>query len=176
MYFPHLVFYPWKFVFPDRLDQNSIRFSKFIRFHPCLHHTLIDVCSIAFCNTTINAWNVRIFQSFYPWIPTACFHGTSCSSKSEFEFTFLTLFLLDTKKIPLTWHAISTCLSAGLCFFSAENISLIHHTHLACSIFRSEYQLRSPSADNTSLSISIIQATFSVLFLVCFSCRGCFNS
>ena len=61
-------------------------------------------------------------------------------------------------------------------FYSAENISLISHTHLARSIFRSEYQVRNPSADNTSLSISIIQATFSVLFLVCFSCRGCFNS
>lgn len=61
-------------------------------------------------------------------------------------------------------------------FYSAENISLISHTHLARSIFRSEYQVRSPSADNTSLSIIIIQATFPVLFLVCFSCRGCFNS
>ena len=41
---------------PDRLDQNNVRFSIFISFHTCLHHTLIDICSIAFSNTAINAW------------------------------------------------------------------------------------------------------------------------
>ena len=56
MYFPYLVFYPWKFVLPDRLDQNNVRFSRFISLHTCLHYTLIDICSIAFCNTAINAW------------------------------------------------------------------------------------------------------------------------
>ena len=48
-------------------------------------------------------------------------------------------------------------------FYSAENISLISHTHLARSIFRSEYQVRSPSAENTSTFI-ILPVTFSVLF------------
>ena len=87
------------------------------------------------------------------------------------------------KIIPLTWHAISTCLSAGLCFFSAENILFISYAHLTYPIqqryninkqtaagswpilllFRSEYQFRSPSAENTSTSITL-PVTFSVLF------------
>ena len=36
-------------------------------------------------------------------------------------------------------------------FYSAENISLISHTHLARSLFRSESQLRSLSADKPAL-------------------------
>ena len=50
------------------------------------------------------------------------FYGASCSSKSEFEFTFSTFPFPDKRIIPLTWHAISICYVSRFIVFTPRRI------------------------------------------------------
>lgn len=63
------------------------------------------------------------------------------------------------KIIPLTWHAISTCLSAGLCFFSAENILFISYAHLKYPI-QQRYNINKQTAAGSWLILLL----FSIFF------------
>ena len=89
------------------------------------------------------------------------------------------LFLLSSYLTQKNNPTDMTCNIYTFCqqdygFYSAENISLISHTHLARSILGSESQLRSPSADKPTLPSSH-QLPFLYYFIRLF-CRGCFNS